>query len=51
VFLKVLDFTDARGVDLLATPRPSQKEEAERQRARGLVRDLISGACLRVVGP
>ena len=27
-------------MDLLATPRPSEKEEAERQRARGLVRDI-----------
>ena len=27
-------------MDLLATPRPSAKEEAERQRARGLVRDI-----------
>jgi AcrR family transcriptional regulator len=26
--------------DLLATPRPSEKEEVERQRARGLVRDI-----------
>jgi AcrR family transcriptional regulator len=29
-------------MDLLATPRPSEKEEAERQRARGLVRDIES---------
>jgi AcrR family transcriptional regulator len=27
-------------MDLLATPRPSEKEEAERQRARALVRDI-----------
>ena len=27
-------------MDLLATPRPSAKEEAERQRARALVRDI-----------
>ena len=27
-------------MDLLATPRPSKNEEAERQRARGLVRDI-----------
>ena len=27
-------------MDLLATPRPTEKEEAERQRARGLVRDI-----------
>jgi AcrR family transcriptional regulator len=27
-------------MDLLATPRPSEKEEAERQRARGLVREI-----------
>jgi AcrR family transcriptional regulator len=27
-------------MDLLATPRPSEREEAERQRARGLVRDI-----------
>jgi len=27
-------------IDLLATPRPTEKEEAERQRARGLVRDI-----------
>ncbi|MFL6107392.1 MAG: TetR family transcriptional regulator [Marmoricola sp.] len=27
-------------MDLLATPRPSEKEEVERQRARGLVRDI-----------
>jgi TetR/AcrR family transcriptional regulator, cholesterol catabolism regulator len=29
-------------MDLLATPRPSEKEEAERQRARALVRDIES---------
>jgi len=29
-------------MDLLATPRPSEKEEVERQRARGLVRDIES---------
>jgi AcrR family transcriptional regulator len=29
-------------MDLLATPRPSEKEESERQRARGLVRDIES---------
>jgi AcrR family transcriptional regulator len=29
-------------MDLLATPRPSRKEESERQRARGLVRDIES---------
>ena len=29
-------------MDLLATPRPSEREEAERQRARGLVRDIES---------
>jgi len=27
-------------MDLLATPRPSEREEAERQRARALVRDI-----------
>lgn len=27
-------------MDLLATPRPSEKEELERQRARSLVRDI-----------
>jgi AcrR family transcriptional regulator len=27
-------------IDLLATARPTEKEEAERQRARGLVRDI-----------
>jgi TetR/AcrR family transcriptional regulator, cholesterol catabolism regulator len=27
-------------MDLLATPRPTEKEEAERQRARALVRDI-----------
>jgi AcrR family transcriptional regulator len=27
-------------IDLLATPRPTEKEESERQRARGLVRDI-----------
>ena len=27
-------------MDLLATPRPSEREEAERQRARGLVREI-----------
>ena len=29
-------------MDLLATPRPSEKEEVERQRARALVRDIES---------
>jgi TetR/AcrR family transcriptional regulator, cholesterol catabolism regulator len=29
-------------MDLLATPRPSEREEAERQRARGLVREIES---------
>jgi AcrR family transcriptional regulator len=29
-------------MDLLATARPSEKEESERQRARGLVRDIES---------
>ena len=29
-------------MDLLATPRPFEKEEMERQRARGLVRDIES---------
>ena len=29
-------------MDLLATPRPSEREEAERQRARALVRDIES---------
>ena len=27
-------------MDLLATPRPSEKEEAERQKARALVREI-----------
>jgi TetR/AcrR family transcriptional regulator, cholesterol catabolism regulator len=29
-------------MDLLATPRPSEREEAKRQRARGLVREIES---------